>query len=103
MVTEGVVQLGDWDAPGMRASGSQSVQFDNCLIPQDALRTIRPRGGWSIPVPVNRTLANVPLFGAFLGIAETGMALAIAGRKKAEDAASRLGVNNVLLGTRPVK
>ena len=33
MDTEGVVQLGDWDALGMRTSGSQSVQFDNCLIP----------------------------------------------------------------------
>ena len=29
MDTEGVVQLGDWDALGMRASGSQPVQFDN--------------------------------------------------------------------------
>ncbi|MED6309049.1 MAG: hypothetical protein VX624_04020, partial [Pseudomonadota bacterium] len=77
-------------------SGSQSVQFDNCLIPQDALRTIRPKGGWSIPVRVNRTLANVPLVGAFLRIAETAMALAIAGRKKAEDTASRPGKDNSL-------
>ena len=96
MDTEGVVQLGDWDALGMRASGSQSVQFDNCLIPQDALRTIGPWGGWSIPVLVNRTLANVPLVGAFLGIAETAMALAVEGRKKAEDTASRPGVANAL-------
>ena len=80
----------------MRASGSQSVQFDNCLIPQDALRTIGPWGGWSIPVLVNRTLANVPLVGAFLGIAETAMALAVEGCKKAEDTASRPGVANAL-------
>ena len=45
---------------------------------------------------VNRTLANVPLVGAFLGIAETAMALAVEGRKKAEDTASRPGVANVL-------
>lgn len=96
MDTEGVVQLGDWDALGMRALGSQPVQFDNCLIPQDALLTIRPWGDWSIPVLVNRTLANVPLVGAFLGIAETAMALAVEGRKKAENTASRPCVVNVL-------
>ena len=45
---------------------------------------------------VNRTLANVPLVGAFLGIAETAMALAVEGCKKAEDTASRPGVANAL-------
>ena len=45
---------------------------------------------------VNRTLANVPLVGAFLGIAETAMALAVEGGKKAEDTASRPGVANAL-------
>ena len=43
---------------------------------------------------VNRTLANVPLVVAFLGIAETAMALAVEGRKKAEVTASRPGVAN---------
>ena len=45
---------------------------------------------------VNRTLANVPLVVAFLGIAETAMALAVEGCKKAEDTASRPGVANAL-------
>ena len=45
---------------------------------------------------VNRTLANVPLVGAFLGIAETAMALAVEGCKKAEDTASRPGLANAL-------
>jgi alkylation response protein AidB-like acyl-CoA dehydrogenase len=96
MDTEGVVQLGDWDALGMRASGSQSVKFENCLIPNDAIRKIGPWGAWSIPVLVNRTLANVPLVGAFLGIGEAAMVLAIEGRKKASDTASRPGVANTL-------
>ena len=47
-------------------------------------------------MPVNRTLANVLSVGAFLDIAETGMALAIAGRKKAEDTASGPGKDKVL-------
>jgi alkylation response protein AidB-like acyl-CoA dehydrogenase len=71
MNTEGVCPQGDWDALGMRASGSQSVQLDDCLVPHDGLRKIGPWRRWSTPVLVNRTLANVPLVGAFLGIAET--------------------------------
>ena len=45
---------------------------------------------------VNRTLENVPLVVAFLGIAKTARALAVEGRKKAEDTASRPGVANAL-------
>ncbi len=44
----------------------------------------------------NRTLANAPLVGGFLGIAETARALAVAGRKKAEDTTSRPGMANAL-------
>jgi alkylation response protein AidB-like acyl-CoA dehydrogenase len=61
----------------MRASGSQSVQFENCLVPHDALRKIGPWGQWSTPILVNRTLANVPLVGAFLGIAEAAFQYAL--------------------------
>lgn len=80
MDTPGVRQLGDWDALGMRASGSQSVAFKDCVAPHDALRIIGPWGGWSTPVLVNRTLANAPLVGGFLGIAERAFELALAGQ-----------------------
>ncbi|MCA8929706.1 MAG: acyl-CoA/acyl-ACP dehydrogenase [Alphaproteobacteria bacterium] len=73
MTTPGVRQHGNWDALGMRASGSQSVSFDDCIVPADALRKIGPWGRWSIPVLVNRTLANMPLVGAFLGLAEAAI------------------------------
>ena len=92
MDTEGVQQLGDWDALGMRASASQSVRFENCLVPPGALRKIGPWGRWSIPVLVNRTLANVPLVAAFLGIAEAAFELALDGQKKADGVAERPGV-----------
>ena len=45
---------------------------------------------------VNRTLANVPLVGAFLGIAETAMGLRLKAVKKAEDTALLPGVANAL-------
>ncbi len=96
MATEGVVQQGDWDALGMRASGSQSVRFENCQVPHDAVRKIGPWGRWSTPVLVNRTLANVPLVGAFLGIAEAAFDLALAGQAKGGGGAARPGVPNAL-------
>ena len=96
MNSDGVLQLGDWDALGMRASGSQSITFEDCLVPHDALRKIGPWGQWSTPVLVHRTLANVPLVGAFLGIAETAFQYALEGQSKAGDAASRSGVPHAL-------
>ena len=66
----GLQPQNDWDALGMRASGSQSVVFDNVRIVKGALRKLGPWGQWSTSVLVNRTLGNLPLVAAFLGIAE---------------------------------
>ncbi len=96
MNTEGVRQLGDWDALGMRASGSQSIQLEDCLVPHDALRKIGPWGRWSIPVLVHRTLANVPLVGAFLGIAEAAYQYALDAQRAAQGAKARPGVHHAL-------
>ena len=96
MDTPGVEQHDNWDALGMRASGSQSVSFNDCIVPADALRKIGPWGQWSIPVLVNRTLANVPLVGAFLGLAEAAFDHALAHQRKTPGAAERAGVPHVL-------
>ncbi len=96
MSTEGVRPQGDWDALGMRASGSQSVQFKDCLVRHDALRIIGPWGKWSTPVLVNRTLANVPLVGAFLGIAETAFQYALDAQSTVQGAKARPGVHHAL-------
>jgi len=93
MDTPGISQGGDWDALGMRASGSQSVSFAACRVPLDALRVIGPWGRWSTPILVARTLANVPLVGAFLGIAETAMHIAVEGQSKAP---ARAGAHHAL-------
>ena len=94
--TPGIRPHGDWDALGMRASGSQSVSFESCLVPLDGLRKIGPWGQWSIPVLVNRTLANVPLVAAFLGIAEAAFEIGLDAQKTVGDASSRPGVPNAL-------
>jgi len=82
---------------GMRASGSQSVTFEACRVPLDALRVIGPWGRWSTPVLVGRTLANVPLVGAFLGIAETAMGIAVEGQAKTQArTGARTGAHHAL-------
>lgn len=96
MDTPGVLQQGDWDALGMRASGSQSVKFEGAVAPSDALRKIGPWGRWSPQVLVNRTLANAPLVGAFLGIAEAAFDMALEGQRKNDAASARPGVANAL-------
>lgn len=96
MATPGIVPQNNWDALGMRGSGSQSIKFADCVAPADALRKIGPWGRWSTSVLVNRTLANAPLLGAFLGIAEAAFALALDGQTASAKAAARPGVAHVL-------
>ena len=61
----------------MRGSGSQSIVFDNVCVPKSAVRTIGTWGQWSTNVLVNRTLGNLPLVAAFLGIAEHAYEIAL--------------------------
>jgi len=77
IATPGVLPQNDWDALGMRASGSQSIRFEDVLLPESAVRPLGPWGQWSVAVLMNRTIANLPLVGAFLGIAEAAHAIAI--------------------------
>ena len=78
----GVRILGDWDALGMRASGSHSVSFDGVELPPSALR-----GGFAVgdaAAFMDRNL-SAGLFhaSASLGIAEAAVATATAGLARA--------------------
>lgn len=76
--TDGLQPQDDWDALGMRSSGSQSVVFNEVRVPLASIRKIGPWGQWSVPMLINRAVANLPLVGAFLGIAEAAHSLALA-------------------------
>jgi alkylation response protein AidB-like acyl-CoA dehydrogenase len=68
--TPGIVVRDDWDAMGMRASGSGAVSLGDCLLPDHMVMQAGPVG--SLP-PDMFTLAvagALVLAGAFLGIAE---------------------------------
>jgi alkylation response protein AidB-like acyl-CoA dehydrogenase len=77
MSTEGIVPQNDWQALGMKASGSQSVVFDNVFVAEPMVRPLAPWGKWSVNMLMNRNLANLPLLGAFVGIAEHAHEIAI--------------------------
>jgi len=78
----GVVVHDDWDALGMRASGSNSVSFDGVELPESAVRG-GFRAGDAIPFMERNLVAGPFHAAAALGIAESADALArrrIAGR-----------------------
>lgn len=77
--TPGIEPQDDWDALGMRASGSQSVRFNDVTVPSAALTRIGEWGRWNPPWLMNRALGNVSLLGASLGIAEAAYAAVLAG------------------------
>ena len=60
----------NWDALGMRASGSHDVVFKDCLIPEAAFLFGGPWGSWGEGNLGNTVSAGIGLVAAFLGIAE---------------------------------
>ncbi len=66
--TPGVEVLDDWDALGMRASGSNSVKFDGVELPETAIR-----GGFPTGDPLPYMERNLPA-GIFHGSSSLGIA-----------------------------
>ena len=73
--TPGMQIQNDWDALGMRASGSHSVVFQNCLVPPPLVNPLAPYGGWHEPFIAIFMTGNFGLVAGFLGIAEAAHAL----------------------------
>ena len=75
--TPGVHQQGDWDALGMRGSGSQSIALENVRVDTTAVRKLGPWGKWSTTSLMNRTFGNLALVAAFFGIAQHARDIAL--------------------------
>lgn len=74
----GITINDDWDALGMRSSGSGSVRIENLQLPADAFTEDYPAGEWSTGL-MERYLAAGPMHAsASLGIAESAAAQAVA-------------------------
>lgn len=67
----------DWDALGMRASGSGSITYSDCAVP-DSL--VLPSGDWGqvdTMFLTVQTAGNLGLVGSFVGIAEASADIAV--------------------------
>lgn len=75
---EGMTINDDWDALGMRATGSNSLRFENCFVPRSSVLPLGPWGEWTRETLITASAGNQSLIGAFLGIAEAAQAETIA-------------------------
>jgi alkylation response protein AidB-like acyl-CoA dehydrogenase len=75
--TEGVSVLDDWDTLGMRATGSQTIVFDNVFVPDASIALARPRTGYHPVWDVVLTVAMPLIMSAYVGIAEKAMEIAL--------------------------
>lgn len=76
--TPGFELQNDWDALGMRGSGSQSLRLRDCRVPLGMLQEVGEWGRFNPGLLMGRTLSNVTLLAVFLGIAERARELAVA-------------------------
>jgi alkylation response protein AidB-like acyl-CoA dehydrogenase len=67
----------NWDAVGMRASGSHDVVYENCVVPAEFVTIGEGWGEWFEDFLIIATVGNIGLLGAFLGIAESAHELAV--------------------------
>jgi alkylation response protein AidB-like acyl-CoA dehydrogenase len=67
----------NWDALGMRASGSHDIVFQDCFVPEAALRDDGPWGAWTEQALSGQLAFNMGLVGAFLGMAEAARELIV--------------------------
>lgn len=71
--TAGMTINDDWDAMGMRGTGSPSIVLEQCEIPSALMADVGPYGVWSVESPLFLFLGEFGAIGqaaAFLGIAE---------------------------------
>lgn len=90
MTSEGIEIIYDWNAMGMKGTGSNSVNFKDVFVPDEKIALVRERGKWHPVWDVVSTLA-FPLFIApYAGITEaiTEKTIAMFSGRKNKDAFS---------------
>lgn len=76
MRAPGVRSLDDWDAMGMRGTGSHTLELDRVFVPESAIALRRPAGRWHPAWSVVATLAPPIYMSAYVGVAESSVLLA---------------------------
>ncbi len=84
--SEGVQVLDDWDAHGMRGTGSDTVVLDEVFVPDERVLADRPHGVIDPPLQVICSIAMPIIAAVYLGVAEGAHAAAVAAvASRAED------------------
>lgn len=99
---DGVEMLDDWQAMGMRATGSQTIRFNKVFVPDAAVGLKRPRGPFHGAFNVIVTVALPLIMSVYTGLAEKAASVATEKAKiKADDpiTALQLGEMQNLLVT----
>ena len=73
---EGVTVTNDWDAHGMRATGSHTILLKDVFVPDAAISVRRPAGKWDASWSVVLTVAPPLYMAPYVGIAEKAAELA---------------------------
>lgn len=74
---EGISVMNNWQALGMRGTGSQSVKLENVFVPETAITLKRPRGEYHPVWNVILTVAMPLIMSVYLGVAEKAAHIAI--------------------------
>ena len=82
MAAEGVNVLDNWDAMGMRGTGSHDVELHDVFIPEDKVIARRPYGRIDPPLQVIFSIALLPIAAVYLGVAEAACDHADRGRRR---------------------
>ncbi len=88
MSDDGVTALDNWDAMGMRGTGSGDVELVDVFVPDERIAARRPYGVMDPALQVVVANAIPPILAVYLGIAESARDAAVAavtGTAKAED------------------
>jgi alkylation response protein AidB-like acyl-CoA dehydrogenase len=70
MSADGVEIISDWNAMGMRGTGSNSIDFKDVFVPEDKITLVRERGKWHPVWNVISTLAFPVFISPYAGIVE---------------------------------
>jgi acyl-CoA dehydrogenase len=85
---DGVTVLDNWDAMGMRGTGSNDIELRDVFVPEDKVLARRPYGRIDPPLQVIFSIALLPIAAVYLGVAEAACdhaIAAVAGTPRADD------------------
>ncbi len=77
LASDGVSLIENWEALGMRGTGSHAIKFENVFVPDAAIALSRPRGAYHGVWNVVLTVAMPLIMSVYVGIAQKAAQIAI--------------------------